>query len=203
MRQSEAEPLVKVCTICNEEKLLEDFTIDPRFRDGRRNQCKCCINERLRYKREHNIDDFKGKRNRRLQKHRKTLRGCLQQRLISAKMRDSNCSITIEDVEDQYLKQNGRCNLSGLPLVTDGSHWEVLSLDRIDSSRGYEKGNIQLLTNRVNLMKGNMDQLEFLKLCERILKEGSETISKESTLEANAGGSAQHPMDEDIVRSAE
>lgn len=38
-----------------------------------------------------------------------------------------------------------------------------LSLDRVDSSKGYIRGNIQWVTKRINWMKGDLSMEEFLE----------------------------------------
>lgn len=40
-----------------------------------------------------------------------------------------------------------------------------MSLDRIDSSRGYEVGNVQWVTKYVNWAKNDLSQEDFINLC--------------------------------------
>jgi len=42
------------------------------------------------------------------------------------------------------------------------------SIDRIDSSKGYVKGNIQLVTAKTNVAKGNMNNAEFIEYCKKV-----------------------------------
>lgn len=44
------------------------------------------------------------------------------------------------------------------------------SIDRIDSDKGYVPGNIQLVTARTNLAKGNMNNKEFIQYCKKVAK---------------------------------
>jgi len=65
-----------------------------------------------------------------------------------------------------YLQQNKLCALTGLPI----SFSHVLkdctaSLDRVDSSKGYLKGNVQWVHKKINTMKHTLSQEEFVKLC--------------------------------------
>lgn len=46
------------------------------------------------------------------------------------------------------------------------------SIDRIDSNQGYIKGNVQLVTARTNLAKGNMSNDEFREFCRMVTKNG-------------------------------
>jgi len=42
------------------------------------------------------------------------------------------------------------------------------SIDRINNSRGYLKGNIQLVHKDINFMKGKMSQDDFIKMCKLV-----------------------------------
>ena len=44
------------------------------------------------------------------------------------------------------------------------------SIDRVDSDKGYVKDNVQLVTARTNLAKGNMSNEEFLEFCQMVTK---------------------------------
>ena len=63
--------------------------------------------------------------------------------------------------------QKGCCNLTGLSIILPkgGNHENVASLDRIDSSRGYIKDNIQWVHKDINRMKWDFPQDKFVKLC--------------------------------------
>lgn len=80
-------------------------------------------------------------------------------------------TITAKDVFELYIKQNKKCALSGVDISIDNNKnfkEQKISIDRIDSNKGYEKDNIQLVDKKVNLMKGKLDNLEFIKLCKLI-----------------------------------
>ena len=92
-------------------------------------------------------------------------RGCKTR----SKNREIPFNITIEYAWDLFISQGRRCNLSGLPICfwdkTDNNKKQTASLDRIDSSRGYEVGNVQWLHKDINTMKLNHDQDYFIELC--------------------------------------
>lgn len=48
----------------------------------------------------------------------------------------------------------------------------TMSLDRIDSSKGYIKGNVQVLSFKANVMKNSASKEELIKFAEWILNEG-------------------------------
>ncbi len=52
--------------------------------------------------------------------------------------------------------QNGRCALTGTPF-DEASEVDRVSLDRIDCSRGYAEGNVQLTTTFANRARGTLD----------------------------------------------
>lgn len=63
------------------------------------------------------------------------------------------------------------CPLSGLPLKYkrfSGDTEANASIDRIDSSKGYIKGNVQWVDKKVNIMKSNMTEKELLILVRAI-----------------------------------
>lgn len=80
-----------------------------------------------------------------------------------------------EDLTPEYLyklleSQNFRCALSGYKLLPNDTLDDTkqnlnLSLDRIDSSKGYEVGNVQWVTKYVNWAKNDLSQEDFIHLC--------------------------------------
>jgi hypothetical protein len=75
-----------------------------------------------------------------------------------------------------YLKQKRKCALSGLGIVfpiawgTKSKSDITASLDRIDSSKGYTKDNVQWLHKIVNTMKMHMTDKEFITICTNVAK---------------------------------
>lgn len=91
--------------------------------------------------------------------------------LYGAKKRDLNITVSIQDIWKQFLEQKKKCALTGLDLTFNKRANDTTgnaSLDRIDSSKGYVKGNIQWIDKRVNQMKNNFSLQEFLFLCKLI-----------------------------------
>lgn len=77
-------------------------------------------------------------------------------------------SISIEEVWDLFLHQERRCALSGIVLKFPSSRYDregTASLDRIDSDKGYVKGNIQWVHKEVNRSKNDLDQNRYLEIC--------------------------------------
>lgn len=94
--------------------------------------------------------------------------------LRNAKIRNIPVNITSQQAFDVFLKQNKKCSLTLLPLEFAKCATEFreakhsASLDRIDSTRGYELDNIQWLHKDVNRMKMAFEQSYFIKLCKLV-----------------------------------
>lgn len=81
-----------------------------------------------------------------------------------------------EDLIELYLRQQGKCALTGLDLdltavgyaKRNGRAALSPSLDRINSDGNYVLGNVQLIANVVNVMKNDIKQDQFIKLCQLV-----------------------------------
>lgn len=92
----------------------------------------------------------------------------------NARKKKVDFDITIEYVWDLFLKQNKKCKYTNVILTFPKSTKEnqknlyTASLDRIDSSKGYIEGNVQWVHKRINIMKLDMEELEFLNWCKLV-----------------------------------
>lgn len=79
-------------------------------------------------------------------------------------------NITIEYLWNLYLIQDRKCIISGETLFFPKSNKEKrnLSLDRIDSTRGYVKGNVQWISSKINIMKWYFSLPYFLNMVKLI-----------------------------------
>lgn len=78
----------------------------------------------------------------------------------------------IFNITGEYLiklieEQNFKCALSGMEICYLKDK-KTASLDRIDSSKGYEIGNVQWLHKDVNLSKHIYNQNYFIEMCKKI-----------------------------------
>jgi hypothetical protein len=82
-------------------------------------------------------------------------------------------NLTIEYLWELFLKQNRKCSLTGRELSFDkrGTYNQTASLDRIDSSKGYVKGNVQWVHKDINRMKSDFDQKKFIELCGKVYEQ--------------------------------
>lgn len=103
----------------------------------------------------------------------------------NAKNRNIVFDITIKDVLEVWLKQNKKCAYTNLELYIASNKKnrsnQTASLDRIDSNIGYVKGNIQFVHKKVNMMKGQLSDEEFLFFCREISDgpRGSKMVDRE------------------------
>lgn len=89
---------------------------------------------------------------------------------LHAKSRNRTFTITIGQAWELFQKQNRRCAYTGLKLsfsrnYRDDKISQTASLDRIDSSKGYESGNIQWVHKAINRMKNVLSSEDFKKYC--------------------------------------
>ena len=86
--------------------------------------------------------------------------------------RNLELTVTIEDVWNKYLQQNGKCAISGVDIILRGQEIGMsskcihdkttASLDRIDSKKGYIIDNIQWIHKDLNQMKSDHTMEQFL-----------------------------------------
>jgi hypothetical protein len=81
-----------------------------------------------------------------------------------AKSRKIKYSLSNKYLNELWVKSKGKCALSGIDIHMP----KTASLDRIDSSKGYIQGNVQWVHKNVNIMKRDIPQKEFIKICKAI-----------------------------------
>jgi hypothetical protein len=96
---------------------------------------------------------------------------CFYRVKYNATVRSIEFSLTKEYLVELFAKQGGRCCFTGEPLILAESRKSgTASLDRIDSLKGYVEGNVQWVHKRINLMKWDFSQEEFLNWCFLVAK---------------------------------
>lgn len=176
----EFKPKANICKPCNSIYMKE-------YRKRNRAKIKGQVqewkdNNRERYResnrRHHATPEGKAKHYARVQK---TPRTWLAHLLTSIRSRCKNpgphdtkvgpkrvYEIDLDFLVEMYNDQDGKCNLSGLPMVHKWNDLCSISVDRVDSEVGYVVGNVQLVCKWVNLAKGSHGNGEFLELIGRL-----------------------------------
>lgn len=102
----------------------------------------------------------------------------------SAALRSLEFKVTPKEAWELWERQQGKCALSGQTLTFQGNKRKTqagtASLDRIDSSKGYLHGNIQWVHKRINVMKSNLSDQDFILLCKLVANHngGAHDLSK-------------------------
>lgn len=136
-----AMSLLKTCTKCGVEKSTEDFY---RHGSGTRNGvCKTCAD---------NI-----RRQQATSSYRLYLKRLLTQTKSKRRKTDISVEITLDQLCELWEQQSGKCAISNVHMThhRDGTGRKDfnVSLDRIEPPLGYVNGNVQLVCDRVNIMR--------------------------------------------------
>lgn len=95
--------------------------------------------------------------------------------LGSAKQRNKDFDLTLECLKNLWEEQNGTCPFTGFKLVNKSFSKKdkksklsikTASLDRIDNSKGYVKGNVRFVSVMFNYARNNFedeDVIEFAR----------------------------------------
>ncbi len=87
----------------------------------------------------------------------------------NAAKRNLILEITHIDLESLWEKQCGLCFYTKLPMLKHYGSKESVSIDRVDSSKGYLLDNVVLCRRQVNIMKNDATLEELFDFCESIL----------------------------------
>lgn len=79
--------------------------------------------------------------------------------------------LTYEFLIGLFDKQNGLCYYTGYPMKLGGSiDFDTMSLDRVDSNKGYIIGNVVFCLNCINMMKSNNSISDIYTVFKYIIK---------------------------------
>lgn len=140
--------------------------------------------------------DLKNRQKESVKKHREANRDIInsnksaKRRTLSGKMRQlyenhSNadkkagydCStITDSEIRELFDLQQGKCKYTGVDLTPERGPY-LISLDRIDSTKGHSKDNCQLVSWPINLLKQKMNNDEFAQFIANIKDDKNKIIA--------------------------
>lgn len=160
----------KKCSVCNEIKPPSEYHSHTSSTDGLQGRCKSC--------------SFIAQQK---SKEKTGVYGFLKDRIRNAKANAQRKStkrpsiefnIDFDHIKKLYEAQNGLCAVSGIEMTYisyNTNDFRIknphnISLDRIDSSKGYVPGNVQLVCCIINYMKWDTDMDVFLDACKRVVE---------------------------------
>lgn len=156
---------IKICRICkkssNEVKITKYF-------DKRRNKeyyNSTCIDCKIKYNKKmyNNNINYREKTKIKSIEYRNTEQGFKSQLLHDSKKNKKfdTYELDLNILNELQNNQNNKCKITGIELVWKPLNIYQASIDRIDSSKGYLKNNIQLVILPINRMKLNYNQKFF------------------------------------------
>ena len=167
----------KECAVCKEFLPFSAFTKNSgNKKDGLQYHCKSCDNKRQAKRRIEKREELQEYSKEYRQRNKDNLDFRLQCLLNSSRARarekEREHTITKQDLLDIYPQDN-KCPIFGFNLEWNGNGFRETSpsIDRIDSSRGYTKDNIQIISWKANRIKGYAT-VEDLEIVLAYLKQG-------------------------------
>jgi len=148
----------RVCEKCSVEKSIDEYIITSRGKATTRGTCKSCHAEEQRDNRLKNkVEDHE------YHAIRESLNGARKR----AKNGGYDFDITIEDL----MPFPTHCEISGVQLTYgQGDKKNGASLDKIIPSKGYTKGNVRIISSKVNMAKSDLTLAQLKKLITYIEK---------------------------------
>lgn len=90
-----------------------------------------------------------------------------------ARRRGMKFNLSMEYLWDLFIQQDRKCKMTSWPLKFGNYYHKIettASLDRINSKKGYIKGNVQWLHKDINKMKLAKSDEEFINMCRAVSK---------------------------------
>lgn len=176
----------KTCIKCAITKNITEFHKDKTKKFGVRGICKPCAKERsYKYYIKNAINICK-----RVSvysksytpKHSVEIDSRLKNLCTTARNRKKEFSLVTNDLLELWAKQDGRCAYTKLPMLATSNQFNTVSLDRIDSSKGYVVGNIQLVCAAINRMKQDYTEEVFIFFCSLVTQSNKLSDTPENLL---------------------
>ena len=160
-------PLTKTCRICMSEKPLSEFYYRSDSKKYRTECFKCKSDIQKKYYTTRYAETAKRKSFEFRKKDQKV--NLFVSCKATARKKKLNFNLKIDDIViPEYCKYLGvkLTNIQGKGRIETNA-----SIDRIDPSKGYVKGNIQVISFKANTMKQNASKTELLTFCRNVLKD--------------------------------
>jgi len=123
-----------------------------------RNICRECVNLHNKQMYEYRFDTLEGV----LYLRCKKARG-------RARKKGMEFNLTPEFLLELWNLQDGKCFYSGIDMTYNRNDLYTVSVDRVDSNKGYTQDNVVLACWGVNSMKNSYTREEFIALCQAVV----------------------------------
>jgi len=158
--------MFRKCKECNLEKEISKYHRDTKGPLGYRSTCKDCANIKRRKHREQNVEKYREwNQNWCDCNPEKTMLASSKRRALKLGL---DFNLTIEDIIIPKY-----CPILGIELIRQTNKGRSAkcspSLDRIDSSKGYVKGNVWVISMLANAMKNEANKEELLQFANWVL----------------------------------
>lgn len=186
---------MNICPVCKRELPIIEFAEDAKSKTGRKWLCKACYSEhsainqgrdknyfrklRLKVSPEYKAEIVEQKRKSRENNYEvEILRKCRYR----AEQRGLDFNLELEDIVIPKY-----CPILEVPFQfgSKDDYSYSPSIDRIDNSKGYIKGNIQIISMKANTMKNSATPEELYNFCKNILRYSPNYIEKENVESEN------------------
>ena len=176
-------PEVLHCPVCNNDLPYYKFIIARKSHTGRMWCCKECYNSNPGISQNNYRKKFDTEFKTLIytQKRESRLRNFVHSMWKAAKKRASERDLEF-NIEESDIVIPDVCPILEVPLKfgTKGNYDYSPSLDRIDNTKGYIKGNIQVISKKANTMKNSATLQELQTFCKNILRYSPSYTEKES-----------------------
>jgi hypothetical protein len=150
-------------------KPVTEFFKRPKSKDGYRNDCMKCNHDRNK-KWHNNNKKHISEHNR---KYRENLDVRFSNWKYNAFVRKIEWNLNFDDIKNIPLI----CFYTNIKLTKETNKFNTVSLDRMDSNKGYTKDNVVFCCAGVNVMKQSSSILEFLSICKIVVMNKKNIIS--------------------------
>ena len=148
------------CSLCKKDKKIIYFYPSNLNKKNNSQRCRFCNNKNSKKRRSNHTQD---------QIINYLLTSC-KHNSIKREKRGRNCKfeLTKKNIYDLISKQNNKCVYTDNELIWEYNHPHKVSIDRIDSNKGYNIDNIQLVIHITNQAKSDLTEKDFLQMIKQI-----------------------------------
>jgi hypothetical protein len=168
----------KYCKKCDEYKPISEF-----HKSQKSLLCKFHHNLFGRESKKKYRLDPKNKEKEKLKYQERKIRLWSNSLLSNSKSRDCENTLSVNDIEEIYKKQNGLCYWFNVPLIPTltKKHPQQPSLDRLDRLKGYTKDNVVLCCYAANIGRNETDVETWKIFIDVLFNKSSKTEEKFKT----------------------